>query len=504
MTSNFGWENNEKKTSDEPEKIEIKKLPPEKLLEYERKSETAIFKQTLVFGIHFKQCEEIVEAAYRVADYVPDKLTTINGKANDEKDIWNDTIIPILVDTLKQDVEFRGVVTECFAAVRSLTITIQKAYDIVNDSQGSSIAIKIAKKNIPKALERLDSCIEKAMQLDASAVTKFGEQIKTILNIIGPEAAKFMEEIVNLQTEINKCYEERDKLLDTVAELKGQCEQCKQLIDATNNYLKSLHTEVESIDILNKQMEQTKLDVLDVIKNIPDRVKVPKQQSKSFKIFSFTLWEENFGSIKYFEDYNPHKESESKHYENLIRMHAEQIMANDDKNKSKKDLIMQLENQKSNYIKELNEISQKLVAQDLQKRIENIDKKIEKLSKQIETYDNNAKIISDKYKLPNNKLLECLINVRLFAKTIKPGASAYSPLCAILIDIKSIVETYVDYLSLGEKKSEIFMAGQYLMRQVEFLSNYNSLAIDIFVSSEQYNDFIKKLNTTVTTMAIDY
>ncbi|XP_054152793.1 uncharacterized protein LOC128951571 [Oppia nitens] len=201
---------------------QLKNLPPDKLMECEAKSESAIYKQTWIFRYHFEQCDDIVEAAFRVADYVPErrKQLTANGDVNEEN-IWKDTIIPILVENLKQDVEFRGVVMESFAAIRSLTITIQKAYNIVNECKGSVVSIKIAQKNIPNALKRLDECFNKAKNLDDSAIKKFGDEINTILNIIGPEAATFMEEIVKLQAEINKCYEEKNKLMEPVAELEG-------------------------------------------------------------------------------------------------------------------------------------------------------------------------------------------------------------------------------------------------------------------------------------------
>ncbi|XP_054152702.1 uncharacterized protein LOC128951479 [Oppia nitens] len=475
---------------------ELQELSPDKMAAYEGNYESAIMKETVNFGRQLKQCESIVTAAYQVADYVPEI------KNEEQTKFWKQTIIPILVDSLKQDVLARSAITTSFAAVRDLSITIQKAYEIVKSSKGSQTAITIAQKNIPKALNRLNDCIERAQQLDSSAITIFGEQTTEIFNIIGPEAAKFAEEKAKKQHQINKYFEEKNNLIHPIAQLNGDIEKYNHLINATNKYLGRVESELVETKRRTEEMYRLKRDAQESIKNIPDTYKVAKEHTKSTSFLNINICSQT--SMILVDEHYPHKESDLKHYENAIRVHADQLKVNQDIETGKQLAMEKLSKYKADYEKQLNEavIQLQQLNADLPNQAEKIDKQINKLYEEIDDIDRDALEAYSKYGLQGNTLVDCLISVRTFAKSIKPGASAYSPLYSILTGIKSIVESYVDYLSMGTKKYEIFMAGEMLMRQVEFLSEYNVMAIDTFAPSDQYKEQSKglddKMNLAIT------
>ncbi|XP_054152700.1 uncharacterized protein LOC128951477 [Oppia nitens] len=474
---------------------ELHELSPDKMAANEKNNESAIIKQTINFGHQLKQCEAIVSAAYRVADYVPEIKNAEQSK------FWKETIIPILVDSLKQDVLARSVITSSFAAVRDLTITIQKVYEIVKFSKGSQAAIAVAKKNIPQALSRLNQCIERAKQLDSNAINIFGEQTTKIFHIIGPEAAKFAEEKAKKQHEINKYFDDKNKLIYPIAQLTGDIEKYNHLINATNKYLGRVESELDETKRRTEEMYRLKREAQESIQNIPDTIIVPEQQTESKSFLGIKWWSKT--STIYVEDSNPHKHSDLRHYENAVRVHADQLKANQSVETGKQLAMERLSADKANYEKQLMASCKQLqqLNADLPKQTDSINKQINKLYEEIDDLDRDAFEAYSKYGLQGNTLVDCLINVRTFAKSIKPGATAYSPLHSILTAIKAIVETYVDFLGSGEEKYEIFMAGQLLMRQVEFLSNYNLLAIDTFAPSDQYNRQSQGLDGKIT-MAI--
>ncbi|XP_054153540.1 uncharacterized protein LOC128952213 [Oppia nitens] len=291
MDSNYCWQDDEINSSDQDEKVETlsvqQKLSPDELVDIETKTKNSIIEQTKQFGFHFKQCELIVETAYRVADYIPEKLD------NQQDDIWQNKIIPMLIDSLNQDVKFRGVTIDCFSAVRSLTLTIHNTNKILNDSKGSAVAIKIAQKNIPDALKTLDNCIDEAHKLNDSAIETFSEHITDLLKIIGPEAANFTDQIVSLVSAINKYYEKKYNLYNRVVVLEGDRDKYDHLINAIDTYIESLQIDVNNTDKLSDKMEQTKLYLLDIVKNIKDKFLVPKQESTTYNLFGLKLWEKN-------------------------------------------------------------------------------------------------------------------------------------------------------------------------------------------------------------------
>lgn len=57
-------------------------------------------------------------------------------------------------------------------------------------SLGSAKSVEVSQSLIPRALNKLEECIEQAKQLKSNAVEKFAEQTNTILELAGDKAAK--------------------------------------------------------------------------------------------------------------------------------------------------------------------------------------------------------------------------------------------------------------------------------------------------------------------------
>lgn len=86
---------------------------------------------------------------------------------------------------------------------------------------GSPTAIKIAKKNIPDALAKLDDFIEKAKKLDCSALNSFTSNSKELFEIVGPKAAEFVKEKSEIEAKLDNLYDNFNKTSEEFEEIKG-------------------------------------------------------------------------------------------------------------------------------------------------------------------------------------------------------------------------------------------------------------------------------------------
>jgi len=139
-------------------------------------------------------------------------------------------------------VRARAVLVRCFGSVRDLSIIIQKSEEIVRESKGKSFeifrqkstlkayfstytninficdflgsprAIQIAQKNIPDALTIIDRCIEEASKLENTAMESFANQTQQIFEIIGPEAAKFVNQKAEQEILLKRLYDQQEAL----------------------------------------------------------------------------------------------------------------------------------------------------------------------------------------------------------------------------------------------------------------------------------------------------
>lgn len=124
--------------------------------------------------------------------------------------------------------------------------------------------------------------------------------------------------------------------------------------------------------------------------------------------------------------------------------------------------------------------------------------------------EKNALDTFEKIGLQGNTLIAALVQVRTFARSLEPGASAYSPFASILnckvvfftfsrkavfhvcflylfTAIKKLVEAHVDLLS-SDDRSDIFLAGTLLIEQVNFLSKYTVTAQRIMKTTDDYDE----------------
>lgn len=92
---------------------------------------------------------------------------------------------------------------------------------MVNCDLGSKRAIAIAKKSIPAALNKLNESIARVNTLDSNAITSFAEQTTKIFEIVGPEAAKFVEKKAALDESIRKKRIDQQNLITNLGTKKG-------------------------------------------------------------------------------------------------------------------------------------------------------------------------------------------------------------------------------------------------------------------------------------------
>lgn len=134
---------------------QLVEFDPAEVATYDSQHEHAIFRSTDALKKSLVFCEKVVIAAYNVADYVPNLRNDQHAKFwKEEVKLCNfcleakflidcyaihSQVLPNLVDSLKQDVKARSVMTHAFGAVRDLTIAVQKGAEIVQQSRGMNI-----------------------------------------------------------------------------------------------------------------------------------------------------------------------------------------------------------------------------------------------------------------------------------------------------------------------------------------------------------------------------
>jgi prefoldin subunit 5 len=94
------------------------------------------------------------------------------------------------------------------------------------------------------------------------------------------------------------------------------------------------------------------------------------------------------------------------------------------------DLNLSLSEHKSKYEKAMTELQECKNA--LPAKIASLQQQIDILHQRIVDLDQKEIDVGSKVGHQGNTLIQCLIEVRTFAKTIKGGASAYAPLVSIL------------------------------------------------------------------------
>lgn len=131
---------------------------------------------------------------------------------------------------------------------------------------------------------------------------------------------------------------------------------------------------------------------------------------------------------------NSQREAEKNYYESIILSRVARIQGNQNdeitKEKIAAELSHSLSDYKSKYQIALSNLQQSKEA--FPSKMESVQKQIDKLHQKLVEIDETEINIKDRVGLHGNTLINCLIEVRTFAKTLHDGASAYSPLVSIL------------------------------------------------------------------------
>ncbi|CAF1508914.1 unnamed protein product [Rotaria sordida] len=97
-----------------------------------------------------------------------------------------------------------------------------------------------------------------------------------------------------------------------------------------------------------------------------------------------------------------------------------------------------------------------------------------------------------------NTLVQCLTDVRILAKAINNGATAYTPLVGVLKAVRTSVDAQVELL-MSKDPIDIFLGGNQLLRQVECLGHYHTCAIQCLEPPQEY----KAITVTAKMKAIE-
>jgi len=181
------------------------------------------------------------------------------------------------------------------------------------------------------------------------------------------------------------------------------------------------------------------------IKNISETV---QSQIITHSTSGWWLWKHDEEHVENIEIRNPNKEIDESYYHNVILARNERIKSmvegEDKKKAAQKELQEELKDQKGAYTKSIKtlENTEKLMNVKINHTQEQIDLYVEKIKEIDQTEKNVTAMIG----LSGKPLIDCLIAVRKFAQTLKPGAIIYSPLVAILSAIQDIVKENIALL----------------------------------------------------------
>ncbi|KAG4073756.1 hypothetical protein HA402_000980 [Bradysia odoriphaga] len=465
--------------------ISLGNIDPGQLEAFERNNRNAIIVETVQFASAMKSCEDIVVAVFKVADYVP------AFHNNTQSTFWNETVNPILVQTLHQHVTARSVITKSLGTIVDLVVVIQNVYEIMVLSRGSKKATEIARNNIEAAVNNLSECITRVELLNSNAITSFAKISQKIFEIIGPEAGNFTKLKEPFDKKIMQERKQQQKLILELATKKGEVESISYLIDAG----------LQRIDQTLRDLVEAKKRRNELVQLNDEIERIIYCSKRKYGFVYGMRYPPKFSCVPrmYLEN------SQRLFYENIIKSREEriQIMAKDENAKqiAKKQMEKELAGYKLAYRKAKEELDHYQIVFPTYFTATEIE--IQKATAAKLAIDKNALNTYEKIGLHGNVLLDALSQVRTFATTLQAGASAYSPFAAILRTIKTLLDARVGLLS-SDVPSDIFLAATLLLEQVEFLSNYIVSAQQILKTNDGYDDqtLIQKLNKVLSARSI--
>ncbi|CAF1080857.1 unnamed protein product [Adineta steineri] len=462
---------------------ELAEISPNDMIAYDMKNEQLIHDQTDALETSMIFCEQIVTAAYKVTEYVPDLSN------NQYAAFWKEQVIPNLVTSLTQDVRARSIIVRSLSSIRDLGINIQKAGAIMQETRGSPKAIEIAQKNIPAALKTLENCIELASTLENSAIQTFASQTKALFEIIGPEAVQFVKEKAQVQHQLNDLYDQQQKLYAELGQKQGEVKGLCHLINATEKQLNVTAQGLEATRMRTDELKQINSNVEKTIASIP--VSTPQTVTTTTHTNYGRWWWRHSSSTTRTDTVmvpNSNRETDKHYYESIVLSRMARIRENQNDEAAKQraidDLNVSLSGHTSKYEQAKTDLENCKNA--LPAKIASLQQQIDVLHQRIVDLDKKEIDVGNKVGHHGNTLIQCLIEVRTFAKSIKGGASAYAPLVSILNGVKAMIQNDVELLT-STRVSDVFLAGNRLLKQVQFLSNYSLVAGKALQSSAQYN-----------------
>lgn len=172
------------------------------------------------------------------------------------------------------------------------------------------------------------------------------------------------------------------------------------------------------------------------------------------------------------------------------------------KEKIVKDLTTSLSEYKSKYKKVKLELEN--LNTTVKERLDLLQKEIEGLHKTRDDIEKKRIDVEGMVGLQGNSLIECLVAVRTFSRSLRAGTSAYAPLASalkgimffliviafkfsmtdLILGIKAVVQSDVELLSGTDR--DVFVAGSRLMKSVGFLANYNTNANEVLEVSNEF------------------
>lgn len=224
--------------------------------------------------------------------------------------------------------------------------------------------------------------------------------------------------------------------------------------------------------------------------------------------------------IFYFQTENPNGDVEKKYYESLIVSRMARIRENQDQEAAKEKVTNDLEQCLSDYKAKYETIVQELQECEkvLPEKMSAIEREINALNDRLIDIDKESTGAMNTIGQYGNTLVQCLTDVKILAKAINNGATAYTPLVGVLkgrlkfffcltffsIFHYSAVKTFVDAqieLLMSKDQNDIFLSGNQLLRQVECLGHYHTCASKCLEPPQEYKDIEVRANMKAIEMS---
>ncbi|CAF3522649.1 unnamed protein product [Rotaria socialis] len=453
---------------------------------------------------------QIVIAAYKVADYVP------NLENSEHRQFWQSEVIPTLVKSLDQDVKARSVVMESFSSVRDLAISIKNGAELVKLRDiclGSPAAVAAAQRTVSAALNDLNKSIEKAESIKSSALNEFAGQTEKLLKIMGPETAKYTEERVKIGDQLRKEYEKEEKFHAEIAHKKGEMERYSHLMHATQNRAKGSLAALNETKNRTKEMMSLNEKLEKTIQNIA--ASIPKTEtSTNIERSAWLPWRKTTStSTKSFMIENPNRVVEKNYYESMVLSRMSRIREHQKQEMAEESVLNDLERCLSDY-----KAKYKIIVNELEEyekllpiKIAESEREIIRLNELLIDIDKGVTDATNIYGHHGDTLVRCLAEIKCLAKAINNGATAYTPLVGVLkgrlkynlsyvILVKYAFFSFIHYsavkasvdaqieLLMSKDPNDIFLGGSQLLRQVECLGHYHTCASVCLEPPQEYQN----------------